>query len=136
MSSVIRTIPFESTWPIRHEVMWPDMPFDFVKLPEDEQGQHLGLFVQDELISIISVFFSSGEAQFRKFATIKKHQGKGYGTKLLTYLMTDLEDRQLSRIWCNARIDKSDYYEKFGLVATDKTYIKGGIQFVIMEKLL
>lgn len=136
MSIDIRTIPYQSTWPIRHAVMWPDKPFDFVILPEDESGHHLGLFVGTELISIVSVFFSSNEAQFRKFATVTDQQGKGYGSKLLQHLMSELESQGLERIWCNARVEKSSYYERFGLSATKQTYTKGGLQFVIMEKLL
>lgn len=136
MSSIIRAIPYQTTWPIRHEVMWPDKPFDFVKIPEDESGLHLGLFVQNEVVSIVSVFFSKNEAQFRKFATVKEHQGKGYGSKLLGHLMSELESQPLERVWCNARVDKSSYYERFGLKPTDKTYTKGGLHFVIMEKFI
>lgn len=136
MTSIIRTIPYETTWPIRHEVMWPDKPFDYVKIPEDETGQHLGLFVEEELVSIVSVFYSGNEAQFRKFATLVKHQGKGYGSQLLEQLIAKLEAQQIARIWCNARTDKSSYYERFGLMATEETYTKGGIHFVIMEKRL
>lgn len=116
--------------------MWPDMPYDYVKLPEDKLGEHFGLFVDDELVSIVSVFHSTNEAQFRKFATVLEHQGKGYGSTLLSHVLTALESKSLSRIWCNARVDKSDYYERFGLVATNQTYVKGGIHFVIMEKVM
>lgn len=136
MTPAIKSIPYQSTWSIRHSVMWPDMPFDYVKLPEDQLGQHFGLFLDEELVSIVSVFFLINEVQFRKFATVLEHQGKGYGSTLLSHVLTALESKSLSRIWCNARIDKSDYYERFGLVATNQTYVKGGIHFVIMEKVL
>ena len=130
----IRPIPYKATWPIRHEVMWPDQPYDFIKLPRDPEGQHYGLFVAEKLISIVSVYTDANEAQFRKFATLEVHQGKGYGTALLEFLMQKLEDEGFSRIWCNARKDKASYYERFGLKETDQTYEKGGIDFVIMAK--
>lgn len=129
----IRIIPYESTWPIRHEVMWPNQPFDFVKLPKDPEGEHYGLFVEEELISIVSVFKSGDEAQFRKFATVENQQGKGYGSNLLAYIVQQLETQDIRRIWCNARQDKASYYERFGLSKTEQTYQKGGIDFVIME---
>ena len=132
----IEQIPYQITWPIRHKVMWPDHPIDFVMLPEDESGQHFGLFTEGKLVSIVSAFVREDEAQFRKFATVNEYQGKGYGTRLLTYLMADLESQQLSRIWCNARADKTSFYERFELEITDQTYVKGGINFVIMEKRL
>ena len=130
----IKKIPYESTWPIRHQVMWPDMPYDFVKLPEDEQGLHYGLFVADELVAIVSAFVTEREAQFRKFATLESQQGKGYGTTLLRYLFEELSQQGITKIWCNARTEKSAFYERFEMSKTEKTYVKGGVDFVIMEK--
>ena len=132
----IKTIPYQYTWPIRHQVMWPNQTIDYVKLPNDEQGIHYGLFVQNHLVSIISVFVINQEAQFRKFATLIEEQGKGYGTHLLTYLFTELTHKKVDKIWCNARLEKAGYYEKFGMIKTEQTFSKGGIPYVIMEKKL
>ena len=132
----IKTIPLASVWAIRHSVMWPDKPFDYIKLPSDPEGQHHGLFVRGQLVSIVSAFISSHEAQFRKFATLHAHQGQGYGSKLLTHLIAQLEAQHVKRIWCNARIDKQSFYERFGLNITPKTFSKGGIDYVVMEKLI
>ena len=41
----IKPITTSETLPIRHKVMWPDKPFDYVKLPKDEMARHFGLFV-------------------------------------------------------------------------------------------
>jgi len=40
----ISPISAEQTLPIRHSVMWPDRDGSFVRLPEDETGQHCGAF--------------------------------------------------------------------------------------------
>ena len=130
----VKKIPFESTWEIRHKVMWPDRTIDYVKLPNDKNGIHFGLFVTGRMVSIVSVFITGQEAQFRKFATLQEEQGKGYGTVLLSFIMQDLTSRNITRIWCNARINRSRFYEKFGLVKTDTSFMKGGIEYVIMEK--
>ncbi|CAD5257372.1 MULTISPECIES: GNAT family N-acetyltransferase [unclassified Imperialibacter] len=130
----IRKIKAEDTWPVRHRVMWPNQPFDFVKVDEDHEGIHYGLFVDDELVSIVSLFLKDGKAQFRKFATEVQHQGKGYGTILLNYLLKEIEGHRVSSVWCNARTEKAAYYERFGLHKTNATYMKGGIEFVVMEK--
>ena len=129
----IKEIKSEDTWGIRHRVMWPDHKIDFVKLEEDTKGIHYGLFIKDSLTSIVSVFIDKDKAQFRKFATETEHQGKGLGTKLLTYMLEELNKIGVSKIWCNARVDKTSYYHRFNLKETDKTYIKGGIDFVIMK---
>ena len=128
-------ITSEETLSIRHKVMWPNKPVDFVQLPNDAEGRHFGYFKNDELISVISLFVKNNEAQFRKFATLKEYQGKGFGSELLNELMLISAKEQLSKIWCNARINKIDYYSKFGMIETNKQFIKGGIGYVIMERI-
>ena len=130
----IKPITTSETLPIRHKVMWPDKPFDYVKLPKDEMARHFGLFVNGELTSIISLFVEGEEAQFRKFATLIAYQGLGYGTILLKSIVDLVENDGFKKLWCNARVEKSTFYERFGFKPTDKTYMKGGIEFVIMEK--
>ncbi|KAJ3909050.1 hypothetical protein F5879DRAFT_935075 [Lentinula edodes] len=54
-------IAVERTLPLRHEVLWPDMPIDKVKLPEDQNGWHFGAFMDnplanDDPIAVISLF--------------------------------------------------------------------------------
>lgn len=133
----IKPISAEQTWPIRHAVMWPNHPIDFVKLARDQtDGRHFGLYVAGELVSILSVFIDGESAQFRKFATLETAQGKGYGSFLLHQLIESiLPPYKVKRLWCNARQEKSAYYERFGLKKTDTTYMKGGIGFVVMEVL-
>ncbi len=133
----IKSISAEETWSLRHKVMWPNMPFDFVKLPEDPNGNHFGLFVNNELVSVASLFKTgTGIAQFRKFATKTEMQGKGYGSKLLLHLMAFAKENDFHTLWCNARVDKTDFYKKFGMVETEETYMKQNIKFVILRKVL
>ncbi|WP_200975178.1 GNAT family N-acetyltransferase [Echinicola sp. 20G] len=134
MKIEILPITPEDTWDLRHRVMWPDRPIDYVKLEEDQNGLHFGLKAEGHLVSIISVFIDSGKAQFRKFATDAAQQGKGYGSQLLQFVIRDLLDKGVTSIWCNAREEKTGFYEKFGLKKTNKTFVKGGIDYVIMEK--
>lgn len=136
MEYKILEIPVYKVLEIRHTVMWPTKPIDYVRLPNDEEGRHFGLYIKDELVSVISLFFDNSEAQFRKFATLEKHQGKGYGTILLNEIMSIAQENKLSKVWCNARVEKSSFYEKFGMKATVKIFEKGGVSYVIMEKAL
>lgn len=130
----IKQITPQETISIRHKVMWPNKLIDYVKLPNDYKGRHLGLFINDTLISVISLFVENNEAQFRKFATLKEHQGKGYGTLLLNEIMHMAKRENLSRIWCNARVNKKTYYAKFGMIETHTEFRKEGVQYIIMER--
>ncbi|MDC1162056.1 GNAT family N-acetyltransferase [Tenacibaculum sp.] len=129
----IKQITSSQTLLIRHKVMWPNKPIKYVELPNDENGRHFGLFVKGEITSVISVFTENDEAQFRKFATLIEFQGLGYGSILLKRLLDLLKEEGIRKIWCNARVEKSKFYERFNLKTTKEKFIKGGIKYVIME---
>ncbi|TDQ25439.1 GNAT family N-acetyltransferase [Tenacibaculum caenipelagi] len=132
--SEIKQISSSETLQIRHKVMWPNKPIEYVKLPNDENARHFGLFINGELTSIISLFAENNVVQFRKFATLIEYQGLGYGTILLKSIIDLLEKKGIKKLWCNARVEKSKFYEKFNLKPTDKKFEKDGIDYVIMEK--
>ena len=129
----IEQIRFELTWRIRHVVMYPDLPFDVIKLPEDPEGIHFGLYAGDQLVSVVSVFSSGTVYQFRKFATLNPFQSKGYGSMLLSYIIEFISHEGGARLWCNARVSAMGFYDKFGFKATDQYFEEHGIDFVIME---
>ena len=134
MSIIIQQVAYTDTWPIRHRVMWPDKPMDYIRLSQDPDGWHYGLFVGTRLVSVVSLFFEHGVAQFRKFATEKDVQGKGYGSQLLTYMIGEVEKAGAKKIWCNARVERTGFYEGFGLQKTDETFYRGKQKYVVMEK--
>jgi len=132
----IKSIKASQTWQIRHEVMWPDQPLEFVQLEEDNLGLHFGVFDQKKLISIVSCFVVDDEMQFRKLATLQEFQGKGSASRLLHYILKLAKEKNLKKVWCNARTNKKSFYEKFGMKDTLKTFIKANQEFTIMEIIL
>ena len=129
----IKQIQPSETWEIRHRVMWADKPLDEVKLPNDDAGLHFGLFRNDILLSVISLFIENDKAQFRKFATETTEQGKGYGAKLLTHLIEESINKNVKTLWCNARTSSVGFYEKFGFEIVSETWVKDGIEYVKMS---
>ncbi|MCH4885958.1 GNAT family N-acetyltransferase [Acidaminobacter sp. JC074] len=125
---MVKAISYQDTYEIRHKVMWPDRDLDYIKLDCDPEGDHYGYFLDDHLVSVISVFKTSHGYQFRKFATLHDYQGKGIGSELLKYVKDKYQN-----LWCNARIEKTDFYKRFGLRETDETFTKGGKEYVIMR---
>jgi GNAT superfamily N-acetyltransferase len=131
----IRTVAPEAVWPMRHRVMYPDHDFEAIKLPDDAEGIHLGLFDDNELVSVVSLFRRGDELQFRKFATETARQGKGYGAQLLAGLIDLARQQGLRRVWCNARRNAAGFYGRFGVRETEETIFKDGYDFVVMELL-
>jgi len=134
MKVTISTIHKEEAWELRHKVMWPEKHFDFIKLADDDLGIHHGVFKDKALVSVISLFVSNNKAQFRKFATLPKEQGKGYGSALLQHVLEEVSSLGLKKLWCNARMNKTDFYQKFGLHETGESFKKEDKVYVIMER--
>lgn len=132
----ITAIEPSQTWKIRHEVMWPNLPYEFVQLEEDNLGFHFGAFLDEKLVSIVSCFFKDDEMQFRKLATLEEFQGKGIASQLLKHIFSLAKEKNATKIWCNARTNKKSFYEKFGMSDTHKIFTKEGQEFTIMEILL
>jgi len=132
----IKKIDFQDTWAIRHVVMWPQEEIDYVKLDEDVNGTHFGYFEAGVLVSVISLFIKGETAQFRKFATLIEYQGKGIGSKLLSYTLDYCRNNGIKKVFCNARVEKTDFYSRFGLEETVETFDKNDKIYVVMELLI
>lgn len=131
---MIKQISKEETWELRHLVLWPDKAPSFVQMKEDDDGLHFGLYAGAELVSVLSLFVSGTDAQFRKFATLPSKQGKGCGSLLLHHVLLEAASLGATRIWCNARADKAGFYERFGLQkTTEEPFEKNGVLFFVME---
>ncbi|MGC4034848.1 MAG: 1-(5-phosphoribosyl)-5-[(5-phosphoribosylamino)methylideneamino]imidazole-4-carboxamide isomerase [Chitinophagaceae bacterium] len=121
-------------WQLRQEVMYPGSELSVVQLEDDDKGTHLGMYEQQELVSVISLFIRNNELQFRKFATKKKKQNKGLGTALLNEVFAIAKEKKCKSVWCNARRDATSFYKKWGMREVGDSWVKNGIEFVIMKK--
>lgn len=129
----IEQITQELTWRLRKNEFYPDLPIDAIKLEEDDFGTHLGLFYQNKLATVVSLFENADQLQFRKLATDKKFQRLGLGSKMMNYVLTYAKEKGMKKVWCNARSTATIFYEKLGFTKTEDTFTKGEIDYVIME---
>ncbi|MGB6127167.1 MAG: GNAT family N-acetyltransferase [Psychrilyobacter sp.] len=130
----IKEVPIEKILTIRREVMWPDKDINFVKVKGDDKAIHLGVYKNDKVVSIISLYITKNSLQFRKFATLKNEQKKGYGTLLLKEVFKLSAKKNINYIWCNARKNKTSFYEKFEMISTGKEFFKSEKSYIIMGK--
>ena len=131
---MIREIPIDAVLQLRQKVLWPDKGLDFVRTPNDDCGIHLGIFIEGEWVSCISLFIEENQhAVFRKFATLPDFQNKGYGSQLLHYSFNYLQQLGITAISCSARVQKQGFYQKFGMQPNGYPYLKNGLQYVTME---
>jgi GNAT superfamily N-acetyltransferase len=138
LKPIIRPISAEETFPLRHSVLWPDKPPSYVQLPDDATGQHFGAFINDKVVSVISLFIDSetNEARFRKFATAPEWQGKGIGSALLRHTIDAATRDGAKAIWCDSRRSAEAFYGKFGFEVEGDEFFKGEIPYVKLRKVL
>lgn len=129
----IEQIRQELTWKLRQQELYPDLPIEAIKLAEDDLGTHLGLFYQNKLATVVSLFEKDSQLQFRKLATDKKYQRLGLGSKMINYVLAYAEEKKLQNVWCNARLSALGFYDKLGFTRKGEIFTKGGIEYVIME---
>ena len=129
----IKETPLNIVWSLRHKVMYPLEALAIVKLEDDKNGKHLGLYVDDVLVSVVSLFVDDNELQFRKLATLPEHQGKGYASKLLLHIFSFAHEQKYNRVWCNARDTAIGLYLKYGMIKTKKIFYKNKFNYTIME---
>lgn len=116
--------------------MWPDKELEYIKLADDPIGIHYGLFDREQLVSVISLFVSGREIQFRKFATCREKQRQGFGTKLLHFILQEPDVTAKKRIWCNARSEAVEFYARFGFAEQGEIFWRDGAAYVKMIKQL
>jgi ribosomal protein S18 acetylase RimI-like enzyme len=119
----IRKITASETYPLRHAILRQNEPIEKCIYPFDTAATtlHFGLFENNALLGIISVFETKKEVfidqkqfQIRGMAVLENHQKKGHGAALVKHTMNYLQNEQEYLIWFNARIIALGFYEKLG----------------------
>ena len=136
MSIEIKKVSVEDILPIRHKVLWPDKPFEFVKVEGDEEGIHFGLYEDSILVTIISLFAEGKSLRFRKFATLPDYQNRGLGKMMILKVIEYAKKNNFERLWCDARTDALNFYERVGFKKFSEPFFKEEIEYYKIEKLL
>ena len=131
----INKIKYIDTFPVRSAVLRQGKPIETCFfLGDDAVGTtHFGLFIENNIIGVASVFTSNNEnfdnktqLQLRGMAILKEHQNMGFGKLLIEEIFNFIESTQVELLWFNARETAVSFYEKLGC-------IKKGNSFEITE---
>ena len=141
----IRKISVEETLPLRHAVLWPNLPISATRLPDDDIGSHFGAFSSSSTapIAVISIFNEplpidkpqgSKAVRFRKFACRQDFQGRGIGTALLRHVFwVAAAEMGAHAVWCDARTSSLTWYQKRGMHPFGERFYKGPVEYVRMS---
>lgn len=129
----IEEIEYNKVLQLRQEVMYPQEDINFVKLENDSDGIHVGIYKDEMLASVVSIFLEGRDVQFRKLATLEAYQNKGYASALLKWILAYAKEMKLNRVWANSRVNIYPFYEKLGFKKTGETFSKNGYDYLIIE---
>lgn len=130
-------ISAEKTFPLRRAVLRKDLPQEPHEFKGDfEEGTfHLGYFENEELQGVVTVMVKDSEAQIRGMAVAENQQQRGIGAALLTAAEERIAEKNVHRIWMNARETAVLFYSKHGYkVLGERFMIKPIGWHFVMEK--
>ncbi|WP_438464911.1 GNAT family N-acetyltransferase [Marinomonas sp. PE14-40] len=130
---IIQAITWQECLPIRQQVLWPHRPEIFCQIEEDKDAKHYGVFIDNQLVSVASLYFKTingiCRVRLRKFATITSYQRKGIGRKLLSHIIQDLASSGVDYFWCDARKDNQNFYLNLGFKVIGQSFYKFDIEY-------
>lgn len=117
-------ITSNETYPLRLEVLWQHKnSLEECKLDIDdlESTFHIGAFKHGELVSVGTFLVQRNEKfeekyqyRLRAMATSPKVRGENFGKKVIDFALTELKNRAVELLWCDAREIAIGFYEKMG----------------------
>ena len=142
----IKKISSVETYPIRHEVLRKEKPIETCKFKgdDDENTIHFGLFLEDKLVGIISIFKEKNnlfselkQFQIRGMAVLEEFQGKGLGAELVKEAKNHCVNLNADLIWFNAREKAVPFYKKLNYKIIGDSFLipDVGIHFVMFIKI-
>jgi ribosomal protein S18 acetylase RimI-like enzyme len=131
---------------VRHPVLRFGKPIESCRFEGDDlpTTKHFGLFYEDQLSAVISVFeeksilfFEENQFQIRGMAVLEQHQKKGFGEALLKYCENQIRNNRVEIIWFNARQTAIGFYEKYQYqkIGDGFEIADIGIHYVLFKKL-
>jgi len=142
----IKKISSIETYPVRHEVLRKGKPIETCQFKgdDDDNTTHFGLFLENKLVGIISIFKEnnnlfpeSNQFQIRGMAVLEEFQGKGLGAELVKKAENYCINLNTDLIWFNARENAVPFYKKLDYKIMGNSFLipDVGIHFVMCKKI-
>jgi predicted GNAT family N-acyltransferase len=117
----VKQISAEQTYEIRREILRKNI--SLTEKNDDDllnTAYHFGGFVHEKLVGIAtfiqndSEFFEGYQYRLRGMATLEEYQGNGIGKIVLKESIKFLKEKDVQVLWCNARTNALNFYQKLG----------------------
>lgn len=120
---IVKKITYLDTFPVRSAVLRQGKPIEtcFFLGDDNDETTHFGLFKENNLIGVASIFNVKNENfdkknqfQLRGMAILSEYQGLGFGNVLLDEICSFVEVNNVEVLWFNARENAVKFYQNFG----------------------
>ena len=119
----VKKITYLDTFPVRSTVLRQGKPIEtcFFLGDDDKETAHFGLFKDNNLIGVASVFKVRNENfnenyqfQLRGMAILSVYQGLGFGKIILEEICKFVKAKNVEVLWFNARETAVKFYQNSG----------------------
>ncbi len=123
-NSHIQLVEAEDIRPLRHKMLRQGKEFSTTtyKRDDEEVTFHLGVFVENEIVSCATFYpenidkvYAKNAYRLRGMATDENYSRNGYGKKIMKKGFTILTSKNCDILWCNARLKAVPFYKSIGL---------------------
>lgn len=119
----VKKITYSDTFPVRSAVLRQGKPIETCFFVGDDAQNtiHFGLFLENNLVGVASVFKSTSinfdkksQFQLRGMAVLSAYQGFGFGAVILEEVCKFVAENKGEVLWFNAREKAVAFYQNFG----------------------
>jgi len=97
----------------------------------DSKADHVIVYYNGQPIGCARIR-TNDYARLERVAILNRYRNKGFGTKLMEYLIEYCKRRSYPEIRLHAQVYLCEYYKKFGFDQKGKPFLEAGIEHVEM----
>lgn len=132
---MVKYIQAADTLPLRSAVLRNHLPFEqcMFSMDDNDDCLHVGCFEGKQLVSVATIFpedhpeHGAGGFRLRGMASDPAFAGKGYGSRLINFVIDELTSANAAYIWCNARSTAAVFYTRLGFTMISEEFEIPGI---------
>ncbi len=99
----------------------------------DDVAKHVLVLYNNKPVGCARIRFINKKAKLERIAILKKYRGKGFGKKILDYLIKYCKKKNIKNIMMDAQYYLRDYYKKLGFNPRGKIFMDAGIKHIRMH---
>ena len=127
----------EGAFEVRRQVfvIEQNIPEDIELDEHDKEALHMVVKDGDRVIGTARVLFlDTGLAKLERMAILQPFRDKGIGSKIVSFLIEELRNRQVEQVVLHAQYPVVAFYKSCGFEETGSPFLEVGIKHIKMQR--